>query len=896
MFKTKKIFYLLIVYLLIVKLQIAQNAINYIKVIDEYPTPTQLEDFFHQRIKYDKNGKIHVLSYDGKRFFISDNANGKFSSFKPIANGSVNISNLAGYALAHHYDFEIDDNQKVHIAFATYVFGQNILDSDRVYMFYTNSELQGAIYLGYSSLPISGVYSPYYFKVNVLKTNNNGIICNYLHYYPNSNKINWKQAIIDNQLNLTLKYLKIQLPLTSFNSYSSLLLPYANKYLFVNLIYASEDYLYPYDTLKVQRYFIKYDIDGQSELIETAVVISELGAVNAPYYCADGAEGYVHVSNFNIRLLENGIINTSTPLDKSIFALDRNNNLHALKIGPTDFEYYLYENLPVLEGSSFSLKHTINRDYFPEILSPPNSDNYLKSGSISAFSKNDAAIFFNFSEYLVRQKNQSFEYKLFPSKLFESSSLNRNNYWNFIQKNGKKYLLNPLNYTVENDSVGFVYLYEIQETDNGFFVDYDLGNFLKIKLPGYLGLRPTYSNRIPLLAKKDKNDNLHFLIFKIVNYNNLTQRDLGQWVYYRLSPNFELTGGEVAHPDTLHLTSPFIDFDIDENNTVHFVYAKDAKIYYANNSQGQFFDPVFTGGYISNSGTNWISVKAASNGKAYIVYLNGINGVYFIFYDSQNFSLPKKLFVSENYLSSGASTVAFEIDRLNYLNFFEIALINNVKKLIWKYKALSDSAIIYPAGVGYFSNLQGPVYVNSLKNFQNNVLLIGVAENKQIYTLSSVDNYQQLRLYSLDDFSLSSYQNQNDPFYWWIFKPIAAENDYLYFIASDYKKFLLGRLETSSWNNVKKDIVSANDFNVSQNYPNPFNSQTKILVKLNKNSAVKLTVYDALGKELFKIYEKSLSAGIHTLNLEMSEFPSGVYYYKLETEFSSETKKLILLK
>jgi len=85
-------------------------------------------------------------------------------------------------------------------------------------------------------------------------------------------------------------------------------------------------------------------------------------------------------------------------------------------------------------------------------------------------------------------------------------------------------------------------------------------------------------------------------------------------------------------------------------------------------------------------------------------------------------------------------------------------------------------------------------------------------------------------------------------------------------------------------------------FNLSQNYPNPFNPVTNITFDLPKESTVKLTVYDALGKEVIVLVNQNLQAGSYKADWNASDYPSGIYFYKLEAGSFVETKKMILKK
>ncbi|MBN8570417.1 MAG: T9SS type A sorting domain-containing protein, partial [Ignavibacteria bacterium] len=73
-------------------------------------------------------------------------------------------------------------------------------------------------------------------------------------------------------------------------------------------------------------------------------------------------------------------------------------------------------------------------------------------------------------------------------------------------------------------------------------------------------------------------------------------------------------------------------------------------------------------------------------------------------------------------------------------------------------------------------------------------------------------------------------------------------------------------------------------FYLSQNYPNPFNPVTNIEFSLPKNSFVKLKVFDLLGREIANLVNEILSAGSYKYDFNASALPSGIYFYKLETE------------
>lgn len=87
-----------------------------------------------------------------------------------------------------------------------------------------------------------------------------------------------------------------------------------------------------------------------------------------------------------------------------------------------------------------------------------------------------------------------------------------------------------------------------------------------------------------------------------------------------------------------------------------------------------------------------------------------------------------------------------------------------------------------------------------------------------------------------------------------------------------------------------------NHFYLHQNYPNPFNPNTKIKFLIPKLTFVRLTIYDITGRKVDGLISDFKNAGEYEILWNASNFPSGIYFYKLETSEFSQTKKLLLLR
>lgn len=85
-------------------------------------------------------------------------------------------------------------------------------------------------------------------------------------------------------------------------------------------------------------------------------------------------------------------------------------------------------------------------------------------------------------------------------------------------------------------------------------------------------------------------------------------------------------------------------------------------------------------------------------------------------------------------------------------------------------------------------------------------------------------------------------------------------------------------------------------FELNQNYPNPFNSQTTIAFSLEKNSHVKLELYNVIGEKIMTLVNRAFEPGKHALQFEGSKLSSGVYIYKIIAGDYISSRKMIVIK
>jgi hypothetical protein len=129
---------------------------------------------------------------------------------------------------------------------------------------------------------------------------------------------------------------------------------------------------------------------------------------------------------------------------------------------------------------------------------------------------------------------------------------------------------------------------------------------------------------------------------------------------------------------------------------------------------------------------------------------------------------------------------------------------------------------------------------------------------------------------------------------------------------TDYKIIQLGEFNIDTVDFYLSKVSSVNipvkkiplEYSLSQNTPNPFNPVTKIKFDLPKSNPglnngqgfVRLVIYDALGREAAELVNQHLPPGSYEVEWDGTNYPSGVYFYKLITDNVILTKKMVLVK
>jgi len=178
--------------------------------------------------------------------------------------------------------------------------------------------------------------------------------------------------------------------------------------------------------------------------------------------------------------------------------------------------------------------------------------------------------------------------------------------------------------------------------------------------------------------------------------------------------------------------------------------------------------------------------------------------------------------------------------------------------------------------------------------FGNYALTSGIGKVSMI----SLFNLEQIKI--VDEFSLAG---------GWFLLP-GPSNIAEDLVVSNGKVYVAGGPTGLYTLSIDSTLVSSRDpqelvsiLSLSQNYPNPFNPTTRIKFSLpfidighGTSQHTKLVVYDILGREIQTLINKQMHPGDHEVTFDASNFPSGVYLYRLINGNYSATKKMLLMK
>lgn len=107
-----------------------------------------------------------------------------------------------------------------------------------------------------------------------------------------------------------------------------------------------------------------------------------------------------------------------------------------------------------------------------------------------------------------------------------------------------------------------------------------------------------------------------------------------------------------------------------------------------------------------------------------------------------------------------------------------------------------------------------------------------------------------------------------------------------YLSAEDYDRFMV----------LVKEALTPAEYRLAQNYPNPFNPVTTIEYSLPKTSKVKAEVFNVLGQIVKVLVDGEQEPGNYKVRWDGKDAASGVYFYRIDADNFSATKRMVLMK
>ncbi|MCF7810722.1 T9SS type A sorting domain-containing protein [bacterium] len=89
---------------------------------------------------------------------------------------------------------------------------------------------------------------------------------------------------------------------------------------------------------------------------------------------------------------------------------------------------------------------------------------------------------------------------------------------------------------------------------------------------------------------------------------------------------------------------------------------------------------------------------------------------------------------------------------------------------------------------------------------------------------------------------------------------------------------------------------NATEFCLDNVYPTPFNSRINITYSLSTQGLIALYLYDIDGRRLETVFNGIQSVGSHSISMDASHLPSGIYVIEMQGGSKSEQKKIVCVK
>lgn len=412
------------------------------------------------------------------------------------------------------------------------------------------------------------------------------------------------------------------------------------------------------------------------------------------------------------------------------------------------------------------------------------------------------------------------------------------------------------------------------------------------------------------------NDDLFFYI-TFTNYDNMCYYIVGQ----KVSSNevmWDLGGKEIVNKSNISLVD-------DENISCNLLSIGEYNHLIVWQEQNDFINPIIKYIFLDNDG-NAIETMNPEGETLFNFYQDSALYYSYLFeFDDQllcfGYEMGELSFLDYSVMNLDGTIITPQNRLIEDSDYRNINIDWNDKIIIQSYSYL---------------DLMGQNVAKKYNYLFDNHILSSLWESPQV--LESLDRVYYL--FSLSDMSINIYYFQESNGTYIVSSELFDENgenngqEYTLFteVNNDLKKLKYNKIDNThvlvgllnSFSNPNESIISrslklqmintdtntdaddmvnngSNYLTIHQNYPNPFNPKTKIKYSLKVNSGVDICIYNIKGQKVKTLLSEYQFAGNHEViwdgqDSNKNAVPSGVYFYKIQTEKQTETRKMLLLK
>ncbi len=546
--------------------------------------------------------------------------------------------------------------------------------------------------------------------------------------------------------------------------------------------------------------------------------------------------------------------------------LDRSGNLHLVDTNGV-YSVYTPQNLPINYGTTPPV-------YQYPVVNDSMTHYYLRSRYkpsavyLDAFNLNKAFMILRSTRSfvgssIVYQDNGSFRYELLPLFTIEiyGYAFGRH-YW--VDMDNKINLF-PMSYPVPevdidtSQGLAYIYLYPLKDLGDDFAMNYRFNEIKRIQIsPVPLGrLKKVNFLKFAL----DNSNRMHFLLF-VADSLRPTYGYFGRFYLLRQTSSGTWETSLVSNDTLGQLVDP--GFTVDLNGVAHVVYSYRNRTFYTNNEGGSFKQPII----VDSAYIRYIKVKAINSNLVYIYGDNYYDNDYYYYGNyASGFRKSSRFYNGIEYL---------EIDNNSNLYMIVGPVILSGGRGFQFVKVYRDSVII-PGRTFFTYTRTTPAdpFLFFARDKNGLLHLVGSFEGK-IYYWNSSDGFNARTEYDYPGPSTKATFGLN------CFIREKERRIYLVGVGASYEgAIFIGWIPYTATSVESEGQFLPSDFALHQNYPNPFNPATTISFELPLKSSVEIAIYDVLGRKVRTLVDEVMEAGRYRIQVDMSGYASGVYFYRM---------------